>query len=298
MTFWTDLLGVPFEIRYVDAGGTPTRALRAGFSGEPIVFLHGISGHLEGFVPVVAAHAEAFDVHLIDMIGNGYTGPLPGPMTAQILADHIVRYLDAVGLEKAHIVGLSMGGWAGAWLAAHYPERVLSLTLIAAAGDPESKPAKDPKFGEWLRDSTRAGVLTNDIGATRKRLEMVISNPGQLSDELVDIRYAIYHRPEFIAGLEDLLGMTDPETVTRWSLTPEVLSKITCETLVVWGEDDIAAAPDGALGKFLTDGIKATKLVVFTKTGHWIPYERPADFSRVSVAFLKGGLAAVDAGTV
>ena len=293
MTFWTDLLGEAFEVSYVDAGGVKTRAFRSGFRGEPVLFLHGISGHFEGFLAVAKAHAAAFDVHMIDMVGNGYSDPLDQPLTAEISANHVRDYLDAVGIEKVHLVGLSLGGWAAAWFAAHYPDRILSLTLIAAAGDPESKPAKDPKFGEWLRESTRAGVLTNDKAATRKRLEMVIADPNALTDELVDVRYAIYHRPEFIAGLENLLGMTDPESVTRWSLTPAVLNKITAETLVIWGEDDIAASPDGALGRFLTDNIAKNKLVVFTKTGHWIPFERPVEYADLSTAFLKGGLAAV-----
>ncbi len=287
MSFWTELLGLAFEVKFVDAGGVRTRVLQAG-SGEPVIFLHGISGNLEGYIRNVPAYAKEHQVHLIDMLGHGYTDKLKETLTTELLAKHVIAYMDAVGIKKAHIVGLSLGGWTAGWVAAHYPERILTATLIAAAGDPDSAPAKDPKFGEWLRDSTRAGVLNTDKALTRKRLEAVIAKPEDVTDELVDVRYAIYHQPEFIASLDHLLGMTDPETITRWSLTKEVLAKIECETLIIWGEEDTRA---DSSGKWLREGIKKSKLVIFNHTGHWPPYERADDFNAVAVPFLKNGLA-------
>ncbi len=289
MTFWTDMLGMAFEVKFVDAGGVRTRTLIAG-KGEPVIFLHGISGHLEAFIGSVRGLAEAgFQVHSIDMLGHGYTDKLKEPITAQALADHVAKYMDALGLERAHIAGLSLGGWTAGWFAAHYPERTLSVQLIAAAGDPGSKPAHDPKFGEWLRDSTRAGVL-GDWAATRKRLESVVANPDDLTDELVDVRHAIYKQPEFIASLDNLLAMTAPADFLRWALTDDVLAKIRVEALVIWGEQDTTAG-DGP--KWLLEGVPKVKVVTFAGNSHWPQYERPADYVRVASAFLKGGLANV-----
>ncbi len=289
MTFWTDTLGMAFEIKFVDAGGTRTRTMIAGH-GEPIVFLHGISGHLEAYVSSARAFVDAgFQVHLIDQIGQGYTDKLTEPMTAKIMADHVIRYMDAVRLPKAHLTGLSLGGWTAAWVAAHYPERVISTQLLSAAGDPGSKPATDPKIGEWLRKSTRDGVL-GDWEATKKRLLTVVTDATKLTDELVDVRHAIYKQPSFIAGLDNLLGMTSPETFIPWALTKEVLAKIQCEVLVIWGENDFAMG-DGP--KWLLEGIKKVKLVTFTGNGHWPQFENPTAYAQVAIAFLKGGLANV-----
>ncbi len=293
MTFWTDLLGIPFEVKFVDAGGVRTRVLKLG-SGEPVVFLHGISGHLEGYCAVARDYAERHEVHMIDMIGHGYTDSLTVPLTTQVLSDHVIAYLDAAGIDRAHLVGLSLGGWTAAWTAAFRPDRVRSLTLVSAAGDPGAGPGINPTFGPWLRESTRAGVLSDDKSLTRKRLEQVIAKPDDITDELVDVRYAVYHQPNFVAALDNLLAMTDTQDYLRWALTPEILGRITCEALVVWGENDVRAGGHG--GQYLIDGIAHSKLVVFNHTGHWPPFERPGDFARVGVAFLDGGLAAVQAG--
>lgn len=290
MTFWTDLLGVPHEIKHVDVKGVGTRVLRAG-SGTPVVFLHGVSGHLECFVPIVKAHAERYEVHALDMLGHGYTDSVPGPLTADRLANHVRDYLDVAGLDKIHLVGLSLGGWTAAWFAAHFPERVLTTTLIAAAGDPNGGPAVDPGIGEMIRKMTRAGVLSNDKEDTRKRLQMVVNDPGKLSEELVDTRFAIYRRPSFIAALEDLLAMTHPDEYRRWMLTPEILARITSPVLVVHGDNDKGEGVTE--GKFLRDGVKKVKSVIFMKTGHWPPYERPEEYTRLSLAFLEHGLSGV-----
>ena len=66
-TIWTELAGLDFSVSTIDAGGIPTRSLRAGNGAEHIVFLHGTSGHLEAFVQNIKPHAERYTVHAIDM---------------------------------------------------------------------------------------------------------------------------------------------------------------------------------------------------------------------------------------
>ena len=73
MTFWEDLMTVPHELRFVDVDGVRTRVLHAG-SGTPLILLHGISGHLETYIPVMEALSAEFDVHAIDMLAHGFTG--------------------------------------------------------------------------------------------------------------------------------------------------------------------------------------------------------------------------------
>jgi len=293
MTFWMDLTGFTYHLEYVDAGGLNTRVLRAG-KGEPVICLHGISGHLEAFVPMVRHYVNDFELHAIDMAGHGYTQSPGGPVTMDTLCDHIVAYMDAAHIEKAHFVGISLGGWVSAWLAAHHPERILTTTLIAPPGDPHSPVASNPAFVEHLRKITREGVLGTDKEFTRKRLAAVLTNPDVLTDELVDVRYAIYHQPTFQAGIEDLMALTHLDQYEKFSLTPGVLAKIKSEVLVVWGEND----PSGDGTPFLREGLARKKIVFFKKTGHLPPYERAEDFARVNLAFLKHGLAGVEEGSI
>ena len=102
-TIWTELAGVDFELTTVDAGGVPTRSLQAG-AGEPVIFLHGTSGHLEAFMRNIAPHAAHYRIHAIDMLGHGYTGKPDYPYEIPRYRDHLLAYFDAQGIEKAHIV--------------------------------------------------------------------------------------------------------------------------------------------------------------------------------------------------
>ena len=150
-----------FSVTTVDAGGVPTRSLQAG-AGEPVIFLHGTSGHLEAFIRNVAAHAENYRVHAIDMLGHGYTGKPNYPYEIPRYRDHLLDYLDAAGIEKAHIVGESLGGWVGARTAIDDPDRIASLQLLCAGGT-----VANPEVMERIRTSTRKAVTTDDIELTR-----------------------------------------------------------------------------------------------------------------------------------
>ena len=133
MSIWTDLAGIEYAVRYIDAGGIRTRALQAG-TGEAVVFLHGTSGHLEAFVRNIPAHSERYACHAVDMLGHGYTDGADEPYRIPRYVDHVLAYLDACGIERAHFVGESLGGWVAGRLAADHPDRVGRLTLVAPGG--------------------------------------------------------------------------------------------------------------------------------------------------------------------
>ncbi|KIX76780.1 alpha/beta hydrolase, partial [Streptomyces sp. MBRL 601] len=117
MTIWTDLSGTGFELSYAPVNGTPTRVLRAG-DGEAVVMLHGTSGHLEAFVRNVPALAEHFALHALDMLGHGYTANPGGDLRIPRYVRHVLDYLDSRGIERAHFIGESLGGWVAGRLAA------------------------------------------------------------------------------------------------------------------------------------------------------------------------------------
>ena len=289
MSLWSELIDTPHELRFVDAGGIRTRALIAG-EGEPVVFLHGVSGHLEAYIPTIAAHAEHFQVHAIDMLGHGYTEKPAGAYTIGSYADHVIAYLDAMGIERAHISGLSLGGWVSAHLAGAHPDRFASATLTCSAGSPAMA---EPKISELIRKMTSDAITNDDRSLTRNRMEMLFAQSDRVTEEIVDIRYGVYHQPDLRAALEGILALTELDLYKTWMLTPERLGRIECEVLVVWSEEDVLSAVQGAAT--FVEHIPHNKLVVFGDCGHWPPFERPDLFSRYSIAFLEGGLDAVPA---
>lgn len=285
MTFWTDLTGsvdrLAYSIDWVDAGGLRTRTLQAGPpDGDPVVFLHGTSGHLEAFLRNIAAHAAAgYRVHALDMAGHGYTEGPDEDYEIAVYVRHLLSYLDAVGITRAHLVGESLGGWVSGRLAAEQPDRVRSMQLVAAGGT-----RANPAVMERIRESTTRAVLTDDIGFTRARLELLMHDPANVSDELVAVRHAIYHQPSFVAALPHLLCLQTMAVRLRNLLTTAELGSITAPTLVVWGrQNPFGDVPEAHA---MHQAIPGSRLELFDGCGHWPQHEDAPRFNALSLEFL------------
>ncbi|ROO87105.1 2-hydroxy-6-oxonona-2,4-dienedioate hydrolase [Actinocorallia herbida] len=284
MSIWTDLTGIDFAVRHVDVNGLRTRSLVAG-EGEPVIFLHGTSGHLEAFVRNLPAHAAHYACHAIDMIGHGYTDGPDAPYRIPGYVEHVLGYMDAVGIERAHFVGESLGGWVAGRLAADHPERVGRITLVAPGGT-----VANPEVMERIRTSTRLAVETDDIDLTRKRLHLLMHDPAaNVSEELVEVRHAIYHRPEFVKAIDNLLCLQQMENRKEDLLSPEQMARITAPTLIVWGaQNPFGDVPEAHR---MNASIPGSRLEIFAECGHWPQHEHAAKFNALNLAFLAEGKA-------
>lgn len=281
MSIWTDLTGISYSLDLVDAGGISTRTLRAGGDDDVVVFLHGTSGHLEAFARNIAPHVDAgFQCHAIDMLGHGFTAKPDYPYEIPRYVEHLLGYLDACEIERAHLVGESLGGWVAGWLASEEPQRVRSLQLVAAGGT-----KANPEIMERIKSSTTLAVTTDDKELTRARLELLMYDAANVSDELVDVRHAIYHDPEFVRNLPNLLCLQEMEIRTRNLMTPERLGRITAPTLVVWGHDNpFGDVPEA---KAMHDAIPGSSLELFPECGHWPQHEVADRYNPLSIEFLQ-----------
>jgi 2-hydroxy-6-oxonona-2,4-dienedioate hydrolase len=277
-TIWTELTGVDFRLTTVDADGIPTRSLQAG-SGEPVIFLHGTSGHLEAFTRNLGAHAGRYACHAIDMLGHGYTGKPDYPYEIPRYRDHLLAYMDAVGIESAHIVGESLGGWVGARTAIDVPDRIASLQLLCAGGT-----VANPQVMERIRTSTREAVSRDDVELTRARMRLLMADPVDATEELVAVRHAIYHQPDFVENIDNLLCLQNLEVRLRNVLRPEHLAQITVPTLVVWGRNNpFGEVPEA---NAMHEAIAGSELVLFDECGHWPQHEQAARYNELSLEFL------------
>ncbi|AVP70420.1 alpha/beta fold hydrolase [Prescottella equi] len=279
MTIWNELAGLDFAVKTVDAAGIPTRSLQAGSGDEAVVFLHGTSGHLEAFARNIAVHAAHYECHAIDMLGHGYTGKPDYAYEIPRYVEHLVNYLDAVGLDKVHLVGESLGGWVAAHLASEQPERVLSLQLLAAGGT-----VANPEIMERIRTSTTKAVQSDDVELTRARLRLLMHDPVDATEELVEARHRIYHQPDFVANIHNLLSLQDMETRQRNLLRPDRLARIQAPTLVVWGhENPFGDVPEA---KKMAEDIPGAQLQLYPECGHWPQHEQAALYNTLSLEFL------------
>lgn len=283
MSIWTDLTGISFSLDFVDAGGVSTRALVAGpADGQDVIFLHGTSGHLEAFTRNFVPHVEAgFRCHAIDMLGHGYTAKPDYHYEIPRYVEHLANYLDAQDIESAHLVGESLGGWVAGTLAAEQPNRVKSLQMVAAGGT-----KANPEVMARIKNSTTKAVTEDDIDLTRQRLYLLMyDGEKDVSEELVEVRHAIYHTPEFVANLDNLLCLQNMEIRQRNLMTTEMLESISVPTIVIWGnENPFGEVPEATA---MNDVIPDSRLELIGKCGHWPQHERHEVYNPLSIEFLK-----------
>ncbi|MEZ5294930.1 MAG: alpha/beta hydrolase [Ilumatobacteraceae bacterium] len=253
--------------------------------GPPVVFLHGTSGHLEAFSRNIGPHVAAgFRCHAIDMLGHGYTGKPDYQYEIPRYVEHLVAYLDAQGIGAAHLVGESLGGWVAGWLASEQPDRVASLQLVAAGGT-----KANPEVMNRIKTSTTKAVTEDDIDLTRQRLHLLMyDGEKDVSEELVEIRHAIYHHPDFISNLHNLLCLQEMEIRQRNLMRPERLAAIDVPTMIVWGnENPFGEVPEATA---MHETIEGSRLELVGKCGHWPQHEQADWFNPVSIGFIEANL--------
>ena len=281
MSIWTRLGHRAFRVGFADAAGVATRVLRLGDGGEAVVLLHGTSSHLEVYAGNVGAYADAgYEVHALDMLGHGYTAPAKHDLEVPDYVAHLRDYLDACGLDRVHLVGESLGGWVAATFAGELPERVRSLQLVASGGT-----RAVPEVMRRIRETTTRAVQSPDRTLTRERLANLLIDPESVDEELVDVRYAIYHQPAFQAALPHLLCMQDMDVRTRNLLTPGRLARIGAPTLVHWGRHNPMGDVSEAEG--IAAAVPGARLEIYEHCGHFPQIEYPEKFNGLSVGFLR-----------
>ncbi|MGV0687623.1 alpha/beta fold hydrolase [Mycolicibacterium thermoresistibile] len=279
---WSDLQGVAFTQGYLDAGGVRTRYLHAGEADKPVlIFLHGSGGHAEAYVRNLEAHAEHFSTWSIDMLGHGYTDKPGHPLEVRHYVEHLAAVLDAIGADRAHISGESLGGWVASRFAIDRPDRLDRLVLNTAGGS-----QADPEVMKRIITLSMAAAENPSWDTVQARITWLMADKSKGYDDIVASRQKIYRQPGFVDAMRDIMALQDPEIRARNLLGPEEYGAITAPTLVVWTSDDPTADVDE--GKRIASMIPGARFEVMPGCGHWPQYEDPATFNRLHIDFLLG----------
>lgn len=279
---WAELWDLDHRLQHIDVPVgqhiVRTRVLQAG-AGPDLVLLHGTGGHLEAYARDIAGLAADFRVTAYDMIGHGWSDLPDTPYTTDVLADHLIGVLDALGIDRAHLSGESLGGWVAAWAAAFHPERIDRLVLNTPGNI-----ANKPEVMQRLRDSTLAAVRDPDEETVRRRVEFLFHHKEMVTDELVALRRAIYTRPGFLRAIENTLVLQDPEVRKDFAWDPDWVGRIAAPTLLLWTDHD----PTGGLDEAATllEWLPDARLHVITDAGHWPQWEKVPEFLEAHRAFL------------
>jgi len=228
--------------------------------GFPLLMIMGLSGNLDWWEPrMIQGLSKSFKTTVFDNRGAGRTEASEKEYTIKLFADDTAGLMDSLGIPKAHVLGISMGGMIAQELVLNYPEKVEKLVLCSTNCGGE---ISVPPSGEALNYLTRAGSATSSEEAARMAV------PLCFSDEFVA------KNPDTIESfLQRMLkAPTSPETSLRqlgaiMSFgTFDRLPGIKAPTLVVAGKRDVLIPPGN--GSILAKAIPDAKLVLFEESAH------------------------------
>jgi 2-hydroxy-6-oxonona-2,4-dienedioate hydrolase len=252
--------------------GAKIRYLEAGDAAKPtVILLHGLGSQADSWQLNIAALAQNFHVVAPDQIGFGKSDKPLLKYRVGTYVDFLDKFMSELKIEKASLVGNSMGGWVAGLTAIKYPNRVEKIVLADAAGILPKEVDLNQIY--QLNNSTRDEIRAN--------LKLIFANPAlQNNEALVDQfftqrvmandGYTINSLIESIKRREDFLD-------TR-------LGEIKKPTLIIWGKQDgLLPLADGE--KF-NKGIAGSELVVFDNCGHAPQFEKAADFNKKVLEFL------------
>jgi pimeloyl-ACP methyl ester carboxylesterase len=268
------------EASFLELAGRLVHVEQAG-RGEPLVLLHGFGASSYSWRRILPALARSYRVIAPDLHGFGATErPRDfASYTRSGQAALVLSLLDALGIERAHLVGHSYGGAISLWLADRHPERVRSLVLVDTAA-PTYPNDRRSRLAGWkaLNWLVLHGVVLT-AGSVRKALEQSIADRSLVTPELT---HAYLSRLR-IEGVEAAFhGLTAPLRDTEG---PEVdLSRIELPTLGVWGsEDRLVRVEDGRreIGR-----MRRGHFVELAGIGHMPMEECPEELVRIVLSFL------------
>lgn len=281
-SLWQDLRSTSFSQGWFDAKGISTRYLQSGGSSlPPLILLHGVGGHAEAYARNLAAHGRHFNTWSIDMLGHGWTDKPDHPYELPHYVDHLLRFMDAQGWDKAHVSGESLGGWVASRLAADHPDRVERVVLNTAGGS-----QADPVVMARLKSISTQAAQDPSWDFIKARVEWLMKDPADATPDLIACRQAIYSQPGFKQAMANAMVLQDMEIRTRNLIQASDYGRIKAATLVLWTSDDPTA--DVTEGARIAAMIPSACFEVMQGCGHWPQWEDVATFNRLHINFLLG----------
>ena len=253
------------DVHYVEAG-----------RGAPVVLLAGFGGdHLSWGLQFPAFRARHRTL-AIDNRGCGRSSAPDVPYTTAIMAADVAGVLDHLGIDAAHVIGLSLGGMIAQELALAHPGRVLSLQL-------HSTTARSDSYLRILLDTWR--LVRAQLGREMVQQSMALWLFGRRSfadrPQVIEMlmRQATVHpyAPTEVGFARQGQAVVSHDALDR-------VGRLTCPTLITAGEDDALLPPRFA--RELAERIPHAELHIVPEAGHMWCWEKPEEFNRLALDFL------------
>lgn len=241
-------------------------------AGPAVLFLHGFPLDHGMWREAIQALAGVADCIAPDLRGFGRSGAAPtATLTMEQHADDAAALLDSLGVQRAHVVGLSMGGYAALAFAERHAARLASLVLV------DTRAADDGDEGRARRSAAADRVLEvgRAVFAREMLAKLVAPSAGR------DVRARLLSTMEatpYETIVAALLGMQARPDRTK------VLQELMCPLLIVCGELDVITPPDAS--RAMAAANPQGELAFIADAGHMSPMERPREFAALLADFL------------
>lgn len=244
-------------------------------AGAPLLFVHGsavgVSAAANWWLnfPVLSRH---FRCVAPDLIGYGLTEAAPDEdWGLDSWRDQIVRFADALGLDRFVLIGNSLGGRVSLEVARAHQDRVAGLITMGTVGlAPPTPPPPRPVGEPWRSEEVR------------RSMAHMVYDPSLATDELIDTRLALVNAP---GGAEKFFRASEARnrTTAAAKLTADMLTDFAVPTLLIHGREDRIIPMASSVE--LVGALPLADLHVFSRCGHWAQIERLDDFNALALNF-------------
>lgn len=268
---------------------------------EPILLIHGFGASFRHYRKLIPELSKDYKVYAIDLLGFGSSDKPLLDYKMEIWQEQILHFLEQVLYpgQQVHLVGNSIGSLASLMVSSSYPDKVRSVTLLNCAGGLNNKAVADdwrikiamplfllidfllkqPRIARYIFDSVRKKENLKNI-----LLPIYPSNPAAVDDELIEI----LHRPSadhhaLDVFVSTITGPPGPKPM-------DLIDKVQCPILVVWGGKDSLTPMDGPVGRYfkaLPSIRKSSRFVTLPEVGHCPMDEAPEQVMEALVPFLE-----------
>jgi len=246
-------------------------------TGEPLILIPYLAADHACYAFQVAEYAKPFTCISLDLRGTGETDKPEGVYSTELLADDVAAFMQAAGIQKAHISGLSLGAAIGMWLAAKYPDKIQSLSLHG--GWPKPDPFLKTVVEGWQ-------VMAKALESVSEMVVLAIF-PWCFTPEL----YAA--KPDYIQSLADFVRGRPAQPLAAFIQQSNAvighdveaqLGRITAPTQITFGRTDLLTS---RFADRMKGSIRDSELLIFEGCAHAPLYEKVEEFNQKTLGFLQ-----------
>jgi len=261
----------PLE-KSVTVFGAKINYVEAGDPAKPkVILLHGLGGSIANWALTTPALAQNYHVFVLDQVGFGKSDKPALKYRVGTYVDFLDKFMSELKIERASLVGNSMGGWVAAWTAIKYPNRIEKIVLADAAGIVPANISEAQIY--QLNNSTREEIRAN--------MKLIFATPALQNNEVLVDQFMT---ARVTAGDGGTINSLIESIKRREDFLNERLGDIKKPTLIIWGKQDglLPVADAYTFNK----GIAGSELLIFEQCGHVPQFEKAADFNKAVLAFL------------